>query len=216
MLNKPLVKIGLSLTLVLSLTIVFNRLSVKPVASTQDSIEWLQQPKSVNDFTLISATGRFSNTHLKDHWTIIVFGYISCPDVCPTSLFELSLLAKKLEQEQILQNLNYVFVSVDPQRDTLANITQYVSYFHPDFIGVTGSLVALESLTQSIGIRFSASELAGSYTVSHSVYFSIIAPDGRLYGRFKPNFDVEKLAQELKNVETANESNLFKNMTNEK
>lgn len=195
--KKPFMIIVLSLAIVLSSITVIRQIPVKLQATSQGEIEWQHQPKQVHDFNLESNTGTFSNINLQNRWTIIVFGYASCPDICPTSLFELSQLAQEIEHLNDAANIQFVFVSIDPNRDSLHDVTRYVSYFHPAFIGVTGNKNELIKLSQSIGIRFSVSEFAENYTVAHSMYFSIIAPDGRLHGRFQPNFDVEKLANEL-------------------
>lgn len=156
---------------------------------TYQSVEWLDKPRTLEQFTLDTPTGKFDNESLKGKWTVVLFGFLSCPDVCPTSMSQLATLADQLP------DVNYVFVSIDPDRDQVSNVQSYAQRFHPAMTGVTGSKQELMQFATSLGIQFTAA--ADNETIAHSVTFSIVDPEGVLRGRFRPGFDHSTVANQL-------------------
>jgi len=171
---------------------------ITPKPNEPQTIEWLQTPRSLANFSLESESGEFNKQSLLGRWTIISFGFLTCPDVCPTSLLELSILADSLGGEPIKNDIAFIFVSVDPSRDSIDSISQFVKYFDPTFIGITGEKEALIQLAGGLSIQFKVSPNEHKYTVSHSTTFSIIDPKGNFRGRFRPGFDVDSLAINFK------------------
>ncbi|CAM4296671.1 SCO family protein [Pseudoalteromonas byunsanensis] len=170
-----------------------------PKVSSSNGIEWLAKPKDIVNFTLRTQTGKYNRQSLLGRFSIVWFGFLKCVDVCPLSLMQASELAKQLHKlgtEPV--PVSFVFVSVDPERDSTEHIAQFVEYFDGSFLGATADKLALERLTSSLGVRFRISSTGKNYNVSHSVMFSVIAPDGSLVGRFAPGFDAKALAQELR------------------
>ena len=163
----------------------------------------LPEPRVIADFALLDDTGApFSLDNLRGHWSLIFFGYTHCPDVCPSTLYDLKLIHEQLDQlnDAAASGLQVLFVSVDPERDTPEQLKQYVSYFHPDFIGVTGPEEQLAPLTMQLGIAYRIEEHeAGSpqYNVDHSVSVLLMDPQGRLHGVFPAPHDTDKMAGEL-------------------
>ena len=177
---------------------------VSPEIERSRTIEWLEQPRPVAAFSLQSATRPFTRQNFEGNWHLLVFGYTSCPDICPTALVELKTLMIVLEDEldDDIRNwagLQIVFVSVDPGRDKPAMLSEYVGYFNPGFVGVTGSTAQLELLANSLGVRFKLSATDDDYRISHSTSLSLIGPDGMLQGRLRPGFDIASAARELAN-----------------
>ena len=190
--NRPATVISfLSLGVALGLMI---RLII-PVPDTQQTIEWMDNPRSLEAFSLETEVGNFNNQSLSGRWTLVVFGFLHCPDICPSSLLELASLADGLAEKGLNQQVSFVFVSVDPMRDSVAEIAQYVQHFHPSILGATGDEEQLIRLAGNLGIRFEVSPDDKNYTVAHSVTFSIIGPGGGFYGRFRPGFDVPNLVR---------------------
>jgi protein SCO1/2 len=163
----------------------------------------LPEPRVIADFALVDDEGTpFSLDRLHGHWSLIFFGYTHCPDVCPSTLYDLKLVHEKLGQlnGDPASGHQVLFVSVDPERDTPEQLNQYVSYFHPDFIGVTGPPEQLAPLTMQLGIAYRIEEHeAGStqYNVDHSVSVLLMDPQGRLHGVFPAPHDADKMAGEL-------------------
>ncbi|MCU7807343.1 MAG: SCO family protein, partial [Candidatus Thiodiazotropha sp. (ex Semelilucina semeliformis)] len=134
------------------------------------------------DFVLSSSQGKFSLEQLRGKVVLLFFGYTQCPDVCPTSL---SLLAQALNElsEDELQSVQAVFVSVDPMRDTFKVLDEYVSYFHPNLTGITGSESEIAEVAKRYGAQYEEVALEGSsfgYAVNHSAETYMITPEGEL------------------------------------
>ncbi len=193
--SRPIVVfLLLSLSVAFGITLAFvtpNQFQQKTIE--QQTIEWLDKPRRLVSFSLESEAGEFNNQSLMGHWTIVLFGFLHCPDICPTSLSQLATLAASLSEKTIDKNVSYVFVSVDPGRDSVVEVGQYVRYFDSSILGVTGSEEQLTQFSRSLGIRFKVSPGNEDYTVAHSIKFSIIDPEGVFHGRFNPGFDVSSL-----------------------
>ena len=98
-----------------------------PGPKEQQVLEWLETPRSLAPFSLETEQGVFNKDSLLDSWTIVVFGFVNCPDICPTSLSQVHKLTKQMEATSHSMDLNVVFVSVDPARDSLTELGGYVS-----------------------------------------------------------------------------------------
>lgn len=110
---------------------------------------------------------------------VIFFGFLHCPDVCPTTLAELAQVAKALGPDAA--RLQVLFVTVDPERDTPALLRQYVTAFNPEFLGLHGDGAATLQAAQEFKIFFQKQpQSAGGYTVDHSAGTYILDQQGRL------------------------------------
>ena len=132
-------------------------------------------------------------------------GFTHCPDVCPSTLYDLQLVHKGVRQDSGNGPPSHqvLFVSVDPERDTPEKLGEYVSYFDPDFIGVTGSQQQLAPLTRQLGIAYRIEEHeAGSaqYGVDHSASILVTDPEGRLHGVFPAPHDAGTIVEDLSTV----------------
>lgn len=126
------------------------------------------------------------------------FGYINCPDVCPTTLMTMNQVAKKLPQESI----NYVFVTVDPNRDSAEKLKEFVSYFNPDFIALTGKKADIDLLSKKLGViyDYEGDIEAGSYVVNHYAAILVIDPKGRLRAHILPPHPVDKVVDAVNRI----------------
>jgi cytochrome oxidase Cu insertion factor (SCO1/SenC/PrrC family) len=143
----------------------------------------LPHAKPLPDFTLIDSSGRtFDRDSFKGRWTFLFFGYTHCPDVCPTTLGMLTQVEKALQIDAELTQPNYVFISVDPLRDTPEHLARYMSYFSPSFVGVTGADDQLLRLSRSLGILYHrhADGEAGDYLIDHSASILLVDPGASL------------------------------------
>ena len=161
-----------------------------------------EQTRSLPEFTLIDHTGKtFGKERFIGHWTFLFFGYTHCPDVCPTTLTALNRMMKSINEQQRIGNLQVLFVSVDPQRDSTSRLAQYVSYFNPDFIGATGDSHLLQNLAGTLGIAYaklpSSSGDPTDYLMDHGASVLLIGPYGTLRAVFSPPFDAKALASDF-------------------
>ena len=161
----------------------------------------LPKSRELPALQLTSTTGEQVLTQeLTGKWSLVFFGYTFCPDICPTTLAELRQL-KKLLPEEAQENLQVLMVSVDPNRDTPEQLKLYLQYFDPEFIGLTGVLPDIQTLSNALSIPFIPGDTSKPrYTVDHSGNLAIISPDGRQHGFIRAPLDVKKIAEQLPNV----------------
>jgi protein SCO1/2 len=136
----------------------------------------------VPQFSLVDGAGKaFTRDSLRGHWSLVFFGFTHCPDICPTTLSVLGDVHKQLANLPSGQQPTVIFVSVDPQRDTPDVVGKYVHFFSSDFIGVTGSVEAIDHLTAAAGVPVARVQLpSGDYTVDHSGAVFVVDPDAAL------------------------------------
>ena len=134
---------------------------------------------------------------LKGRWSLLFFGYTFCPDICPTTLAQLREVKRKLPPADA-QRLGVYFVSVDPHRDTPAQLKNYLSYFSEDFIGLTAPEVVLSQLSTAISVPYIPPDTSQpNYTVQHSGNLAVVGPDGLLRGFIRAPFDTGLLLSRL-------------------
>ncbi len=133
----------------------------------------------------------FSQDDLTGAWTIIMFGFLSCPDVCPYTLGNLEAAVAETGLRVRPDNLPHVvFLSVDPARDAQW-VSEYAKFFHPDFESFTGARDQIDLMIEATdsSYRLMAPDDTGYYEVQHSSSVSVIAPDGTLRAKLQPPFD---------------------------
>lgn len=134
----------------------------------------------------------FTAGSLRGRWTLLFFGYTQCPDVCPTSLLAMREAMAHLGNVPLPQ---VVFLSVDPQRDTIELLGQYVPHFNPAFVGATGAETALRPLAEALGVAFARHESASGYTIDHTASVFLVGPDVRVHSVFPHPPDPELVAK---------------------
>lgn len=134
------------------------------------------------DFTLQGIEGSTSLQDFRGKVVMLYIGYASCPDVCPTSLAVMSQSMKNLTAEESSQ-VQPIFISVDPDRDTPERLTEYSQFFHPSMIGLSGSRENLDQVVKQYGAFYRMVELKDSamgYAVDHSSRIYLINRQGAL------------------------------------
>ena len=195
-------------------TMVVLGVSINSTAGSGDVPDELldllvKQPVALETFNLVDQQKQvFNKERFKGAWTFLFFGYTHCPDVCPTTLTELDDAASQIDN---LRNANrkiqYVFVSVDPNRDTPEMLADYVSYFDAKFIAVTGSEIELRRLAKALNIKFERGiGTENEYLVNHSSAMLLIDPQARYYARFRAPHYSEEIVDSFKKVLTYRES----------
>jgi len=144
------------------------------------------EPYPVASFRLLTQDDRpFDNSALKGKWSLLFFGYTHCPDVCPTTLAVFDQIQRALG-ETGARDVQFVFVTVDPARDTPQHLKKYVASFNPELLGVTGDSAEIARLSQSMGVMYE--KVAGGsdqdYFMNHSTAVQVTDPAGRLHGIF--------------------------------
>lgn len=160
-----------------------------PGAPAKPEIEGLlwPNPRAVGAFRVLDQNGiPFGLEELSGKWSFLFFGYTHCPDICPVTLAVLGQVYNKLAEQKLADNIQVIFVSVDPGRDTPDVMKSYVNYFNKNFIGLTGNEEQIDGLARQIGIVHMRGEdtAPGEYTVDHTASVFLISPDNKLLGIF--------------------------------
>lgn len=151
------------------------------------------KPRIIPPFQLLDHRGQpFNLEQLQGKWTVMFFGFTSCPDICPTTLALLSQWYKKLDVD-IQARTQVVMLTVDPARDTQEKLAAYMAHFDKDFIGVTGDFLPIKTLTDQLNVAFNRVVTGDDYTVDHSGHLVLINPYGHYHGIFKPPFQLAQL-----------------------
>ena len=142
------------------------------------------KPKQLPDFEMTAHTNTpFSQDQLLGNWTVVFFGFTFCPDICPTTMASLGEVADNLPKD-IAAKTQFVFVSVDPERDTVERMAGYVPFYNEDFIGVVGSPDQLEIFSKSLGAVYIKVPFGDTYQMQHTGRIFIINPQGQRFGIF--------------------------------
>jgi protein SCO1/2 len=155
------------------------------------------KPVNLNPFALQDHRGAsFSNSSLNGQWTLVFFGFTSCPDICPLTLTELRQFYTKLEEGPLAADTQIVMVSVDPVRDTTEALANYMGSFHESFLGVNGDyddiaafarqLFIAHSPPPSLSNEHAEHDMASMdiYDIDHGAKVLIINPQGEYVGFF--------------------------------
>jgi len=136
-------------------------------------------PRAAPEFSLRGSDGKELNLgRFRGKVVILEFGFTSCPDVCPTTLVALAEAHKKLGPEA--DQLQVVYVTVDPERDDVARLREYLAAFDPTFVGGTGTAEELAAVRRSYGVAANKTTTGDGYTFAHSSYTCLIDRTGSL------------------------------------
>src|SRR5258706_3257232 len=159
-------------------------------------------PKPLTAFAFTDHENQvFDLSRLKGKWSFLFFGYTHCPDICPMTL---AIVAR--EREDIVRRtvgakeVQFVFISVDPDRDTASKLRQYVTYFDTSFLGVTGDNAQLGNLAGQLGAAYQVAITPGveNYPVYHTAAVFLVDPRARYHAVFAPPLDAASISKRLK------------------
>ena len=161
----------------------------------------LESPKPAADFTLVAAGGK--EVKLSDYrgkLVVLYYGYTFCPDVCPTTLAEVTkavqALGKKADDVQV------VMITVDPERDTPERLAEYMAFFDPSFVGLSGTPDQIAAAATPFGIYYQKHEgtPASGYLVDHTATVNVLDREGRMRLVWPFGTEGEAMAADLKQM----------------
>ena len=185
----------------LSMGIVFWLRPVAPAQVADTGVMRVPAGAAIGGpFELVDHTGRpVSAANFAGKFMLIYFGFTHCPDVCPT---ELQVMANAMD---VLGADNArvvpVFITVDPERDTPAQLKDYVAAFHPAMVGLTGAPDQVAAVAKAYKVYFSKQPNAGApddYQVDHTSFVYLMGPDGGLRSMFRSGASAETMAGEIR------------------
>jgi len=159
----------------------------------------VEPPQPLPDFELMSAAGQpFRLSDAEGDISLIYFGYTSCPDVCPLTLWEVKTALSQLEIGR--ERIHVIFISADPERDTPQVMANYTAAFGPQFIGLTDEFDKTEAVMKPLGAFAEKEEVADSalgYLVNHSATLYLVGPQRRLLLQYPFGFEADDLRSDL-------------------
>ena len=153
-------------------------------------------------FALTDHTGRqVTEASYRGRFMLLTFGYTFCPDICPTTLTDMSDAITELGADG--DKVVPIMITVDPARDTVAHLKDYVGYFHPRTVGLTGSAEAVKSAAKAYKVYYAKAKQedgadAYDYLMDHSTIIYLMGPDGNFLSHYIPKQSPEKIAEGIK------------------
>ena len=143
--------------------------------------------KNINKFQLITHSNeKFNDKLFSNYPSLIFFGFLNCPDVCPFTLTKISEIIYKLKDKSDF--MKFYFVTVDPERDKIEELKEYLNAFHPKIIGVTGSNIGIENFLKYMYVYKKEIPLDNdNYTIDHSSQIFLFKKNGSFFGTLSTN-----------------------------
>ena len=160
-------------------------------------------PRQIGNFQLIDFDSNVINENrFTGKWWLVYFGFTFCPDACPLALSDMKKIKASFD-EKINQNTNFVFISVDPDRDTPQRLKEYVNYYDPEFFAATGEAEELQKLATKMGVAFVVPEAPEdeNYVVGHSTFMLLVNPLTELVAIFRVPHDPENVAEGVERIQ---------------
>jgi protein SCO1/2 len=154
-----------------------------------------------SDFALTDHHGKPRTlADFKGKAVVVFFGFMNCPDVCPTTMAEMTNVMKELGPDA--ERVQVLFITVDPERDTPELLAKYVPAFDQRFIGLTGDKAAIEKVAKEFRVFYqkSPSKEPGSYSMDHTSGSYVFDPQGRIRLFVRHGQGIEPLAQDIKTL----------------
>jgi protein SCO1/2 len=175
----------------------------RPHLPQTTAVRLFDPPRTLPAFSLRQSDGTaLIPGELKGHWTMVFLGFTHCPDVCPTTLAQMSVAQKAWEAIPEANRPRVLFVSVDPERDTPDKIGEYAHGFHKDTLAATADVPALENFSKALSMVFAKVPApdgapADQYSMDHSASMAVLDAQGRMAGLVRPPFDPNAIARDM-------------------
>lgn len=152
-------------------------------------------------FTLTDQTGStVTEEAFEGTWQVVFFGYTFCPDICPTDLATMSAALDELGP--LAEQVSPIFISIDPERDTVEQLSAYHEYFHPRFSMLTGTPEQIGAVAREFRVYYAKveSDAASDYLMDHSSITYVLDPAGDYVTHFSHGTSAEKIAETLRGL----------------
>ena len=154
----------------------------------------------INNINLVDHTGsKLVAKTLKNQQSLIFFGFTHCPEICPTTLSQLSEVTERLKSK--IMTTNIIFITLDPQRDTQEYLKDYISNFSENVIGITGKIMDIKKLADNWGVFFERiSSSKDDYTFNHTATVFMLDKKGNYKGTISWGENENSIIQKVVNL----------------
>lgn len=150
-------------------------------------------------FTLVDQQGRtVTDESFRGRWMLVFFGFTHCPDVCPTALNDMSAVLAELGPAA--DKVQPIFVTVDPERDTVEAMSQYVANFDPRIVALTGTPEQISQAAKAYRVYYKKVPQGDDYTMDHTGILYLMDPQGRFMTHFTPNTPPADMAARIRKL----------------
>ncbi|ORY00494.1 mitochondrial metallochaperone Sco1 [Basidiobolus meristosporus CBS 931.73] len=161
------------------------------------------KPKLGGPFELVDQNGKtVTDKDFLGKYMLVYFGFTHCPDICPDELDKIGEVVDALESDKsIKEEIVPIFITCDPQRDSVDKIKEYVRDFHPKLIGMTGDFEQIKTVAKAYRVYFSKPpnvEEGEDYLVDHSIFFYLMGPDGKFIDCYGKESTAERVTVQIK------------------
>lgn len=153
-------------------------------------------------FTLVNQSGEnVTEKNFEGDYKLIYFGFTYCPAICPTELQKISQVMKSVSEEDAAR-IQPLFITLDPERDTVDVMREYVALFHPKLVGLTGTVAQIEDVKASYKVFSSRveTEEGNDYSVDHSSFIYFMSPEGTVLGIYRMEDDADFITNEVRDL----------------
>ena len=192
-----LLSIIITFTIILIMTFLFAE-----YLSRKNAPEKLSE--IISEVNLIDHNGQaFKSTTLKNKPSLLFFGFTNCPEICPTTLADLSQITKEVTSND--DSINIIFVTLDPKRDNKEHLKDYIQYFDGNIIGVTGNKIEIKEFADNWGVFYETVKTKNSnYTLNHTATVFMIDALGNFKGTIAWGENEPSIIQKINNLRKIN------------
>ncbi|MCP5470954.1 MAG: SCO family protein [Sinobacteraceae bacterium] len=181
--RRPALRILLLAAAALIVGLFAARALLQPTPPPQlQQATWLPGGRPLPPLDLLDQDGRpFDGTAFTGRWTLVFFGFTSCPDICPTTMVTLADVVRRLADQPAAERPAVLLISVDPERDSPARLRNYVQAFNPAFQAATGTEEGVAAASRAFGVAYMrVPQPDGGYSMDHSSSVLLVDPRGHI------------------------------------
>ena len=163
----------------------------------------LNTRRELSAFNLLNNEEPFTKENFQGKWDLVFLGFASCPDMCPMTMQKMAKTAQLLSQKEgLIEKINFVMISIDPDRDSPERVNEYAKAFNKDFKGVSGNIKDIYQLSLNLTLPFTPviDSKKTDYDMDHSMNLALIDPSAKYHGFFKTPYTPEMMSEALESI----------------